>query len=445
MRSNARTRMFPPRRHVHRSLAVGLTAVLATGLLASCSSDDDGEGGGGGDEQITLNVGLFGSIQFEAAELYAEYEELHPNINIEQTSVQENQDYITQLRNRLTQNSGLADIQAIEVGNIAEMAGDLSPRWIDFNEYDVDLSHFQEWKVAQATDPEGRVIGLGYDIGPMAICYRTDLFEEAGLPTDREELAELWDGSWENYLDVGDDFLAGTSSDAAFVDSAGSVFNAVVYGYDERFYNDAGELVYEESQAVQDAWDISVRAANTEGMTARLDQFTQDWDRAFANGDFATIACPAWMLSYIEEKAGPEGAGTWDVAAAPQASNWGGAFVGVPASAEHVDEAVELAAWLTAPEQQVKLFTRTNVFPSSAEAAADSEVVSVTSEYFNGAPTGQIFSDAAGEIPAAVIGPRDQTIQEGLTDGLVQIEQQGVSPDEAWDNTMSQLENALAE
>ncbi len=433
----------PPRRRTRRALAIGLTATLAATALAACSSDD--EGGSGEDEEITLSVGLFGTIAYEAAGLYDEYERLHPNITIEQTSPQENDDYIRQLRNRLTQNSGLSDIQAIEVGNIAEMTGELSPRWVDFNEYDVDLDHFQPWKVDQATDEEGRVIGLGYDIGPMAICYRTDLFEEAGLPTDREEVGELWAGDWNAFLDAGDDFVEGTSGDAAFVDSAASLFNAAVYGYDENFYNEAGETIYDESPAVQEAWDLSVRAAQTEGMSAQLDQFGQEWNRALANGDFATIACPAWMLGSIEEYAAEGGEGNWDVAAAPMASNWGGAFIGVPEAAEHKEEAIELAAWLSAPEQQAKIFAETAVFPSSAEATTLPEVQDATSAYFNDAPIGQIFSASAAEIPAAVIGPHTYTIQADFTNGLVQIEQQGASPEDAWDDTLASLDNAIAE
>jgi cellobiose transport system substrate-binding protein len=440
MRSTSRTSK-PPRRRWRRSLAIGMTATLATGLLAACGSDD----GGGDGDQVEISIGLFGTIAYEAAGLYDEYERTHPNITITQTSVQENADYITQLRNRLTQNSGLADIQAIEVGNIAEMTGELSPRWTDFNEFDVNMDHFQDWKVTQATDADGRTIGLGYDIGPMAVCYRTDLFEEAGLPTDREEVGALWDGDWGAYLDVGDDFLANTSSDAAFVDSAGSMFNAVVYGYEERYYDANGELVYEDSEAARDAWEQSVRVAETPGMSAQQQQFSQEWDRSFANGAFATIACPAWMLGYIQDKAGQDGMGNWDVAAAPQSSNWGGSFIGVPEAAENQEEAVELAAWLSAPEQQARLFESEGAFPSSEEAAGMPEVQDASSEYFNNAPIGQIFSDAAGEIPDATIGPRDQTIQETFTNGLVTIEQQGESADDAWQATLDELDNALAE
>ncbi len=39
------------------------------------------------------------------------------------------------------------------------------------------------------------------------MCYRTDLFEQAGLPTDREELAKKW-ATWDGYLDLGKQYKA---------------------------------------------------------------------------------------------------------------------------------------------------------------------------------------------------------------------------------------------
>ncbi|UED86189.1 ABC transporter substrate-binding protein [Streptomyces profundus] len=444
MRDRARISYRPSRRST-RMFAVGIAATLATGLLAGCGSDDDDGGDGDGDSQVTLRVGVFGQFGFEEAGLYEEYEALNEHVTIEQDSIAENGDYITQLRTRLAQNSGLLDIQAIEVGNIAEMTGDLNGRWVDFNEYEgVDTGHFLPWKLDQATSEDGRVIGLGTDIGPTGICYRTDYFEEAGLPTDRAEVSALFT-DWEAYLAVGEEFAANGPADVAYLDSAGGMFNAVVSAYEERYYSADGEINYQETEAVQTAWDLSVQAAEA-GLTDKQQQFQDEWNSAFANGAFATVAsCPAWMLGYIQEHAGENGLGNWDVAQSPNPSNWGGSFIGVPEAGSNKEEAVKLAAWLTAPEQQAKLFSERGSFPSSSEAHELPAVLEATHEYFQDAPIGEIFTQAAAEIPTTIIGPSDQVIQENITNGLVALEQQGLSPDDAWSSVVSQLDNALAE
>ena len=51
------------------------------------------------------------------------------------------------------------------------------------------IGRYIDWKEKAATTPDGAVLGLGTDIGPMGICYRTDLLEQAGLPTDPAQLA----------------------------------------------------------------------------------------------------------------------------------------------------------------------------------------------------------------------------------------------------------------
>ena len=72
---------------------------------------------------------------------------------------------------------------------------------------EVDKSQFLPWKVSQATTKDGKTIALGTDIGPMAICYRKDLFEKAGLETDRAKLAEQWKGDWAKYVALGKDYF----------------------------------------------------------------------------------------------------------------------------------------------------------------------------------------------------------------------------------------------
>ncbi|WP_143673536.1 extracellular solute-binding protein, partial [Streptomyces griseiscabiei] len=130
------------------------------------------DGGGGGKTKITL--GLFGTAGFEESGLYKEYEKLNPDIDIEQTVVERNENYYPALLNHLTTGSGLQDIQMIEVGNIAEIVQTQSDKLLDLSKYG-KKSDYLEWKWQQATTSGGQTIAVGTDVGPMAICYRKDL------------------------------------------------------------------------------------------------------------------------------------------------------------------------------------------------------------------------------------------------------------------------------
>lgn len=424
-------------------LTVVMAAALATGLLAGCASDG---GSSSGDKQVTLSVGVFGVFGYKQAGLYDEYEKLNPNVKIKENSTERNEDYYPALLNRLSAGSGLADIQAIEVNNINELATIQPTKFVDMSKADgVDSDHYLPWKWDQAKAEGDRVIGLGTDIGPMGVCYRKDLFEKAGLPTERAEVGKLWEGDWGKYVDAGEKYTEKAPKGTSFMDGATGLYNGSVSSYAEKNYSEDGELIYKDSKAVKSSWKLAMRAVDGE-MTGKLKQFDTAWDQGYANGTFATVVCPSWMLGYIKEKAGAKNANQWDVAPAPMPANWGGAFLTVPEASKNKDEAVKLASWLTAPEQQAKLFEEQASFPSSTKALEMGAVKNAKHEYFDDAPIGKIFSDAAKDMPTVILGPKDQIIGQHLADGgILQVEQQGRSPDAAWKAAVKKIDDALDE
>ncbi|SOD62333.1 cellobiose-binding protein [Streptomyces zhaozhouensis] len=422
---------------------VAVAAALPLALVAGCSTSSGGGGGRSDDGDVTITMGLFGVMGFEETGILDRYEEENPGVTIEAEVAGDEQTYYTALQTHLAADSGLKDIQGIEIGRAKEIVDTRADSFADFSET-AGTDHFLPWKLNQMTTPDGRVLGLGTDIGPMAVCYRKDMFEAAGLPTDREEVAALWEGDWARYVEVGEEFMANTPDpDLSYMDSSSGLFNAMVYGSPEQFYDAEGELIYDENPAVLDAWDLATEAA-TSGMTAALRQYQPEWDPGLANSTFATAVCPAWMLAHISEKAGPDNAGNWDIARAPVGANWGGSFLSVVEDSPVRDEAMELVAWLTAPEQQEYIFQELGNFPSSDAAIESDGVTGTTSEYFNDAPIGQIFGAAAQEIPdEQVLGRKDGTIKDAFTQGLQLIESQGRSPDDAWSATEDNIARAI--
>nr|BBJ53375.1 hypothetical protein SAVMC3_60040 [Streptomyces avermitilis] len=209
---------------VRRAVVLAAVASLGAGLLAGCA-DDSGDGASDGSSsdgkgKTTLTLGLFGTQGFKEAGLYTEYEKLHPDIKITDNVVERNENYYPALLNHLTTNSGLMDVQAVEVGNIAEIVATQADKLVDMSKVSgVDKSKWLDWKWAQATTKDGRTVGLGTDVGPMAICYRKDLFEKAGLPTDREEVGKLWAGDWSKLVDAGEKYKAKAPKGTTFMDS----------------------------------------------------------------------------------------------------------------------------------------------------------------------------------------------------------------------------------
>src|SRR5690606_24665702 len=124
---------------------------------------------------------------------------------------------------------------------------------------------------------------------------------------------------------------------------------------------------------VQELYNQVLEASMDRGLSAHLGQWSDDWFASFQGPTFATMACPGWMLGIIEGNAAGV---SWDIADVfpGGGGNWGGSFLTVPVGSANTDEAIRLAAWLTAPEQQIKAFEAKGTFPSQVEALASPDL-----------------------------------------------------------------------
>ena len=209
----------------------------------------------------TLTVGLFGTFGFKEAGLWDAYKKVCPNITIKEDVVEQSADYWTRLKTRLASGSGLDDVQAIEIGFVADVVQNHADQFVNWNTVPnaaADKAEFYPWKWQLATTSDGKTtVGLGTDIGPEAICYRSDLLKQAGLPSDPETLATKWT-TWDDFIDFGKQYEASTTkpSGSHFVDSAASIFSTAVYQGDKAYANADGETDVENSDGVQTAWEL---------------------------------------------------------------------------------------------------------------------------------------------------------------------------------------------
>jgi cellobiose transport system substrate-binding protein len=417
------------------SAPVGATSAPATTAASSAPASAPAAGGA----PQTITIGLFGTFGFKEAGLYDAYMKLHPNITIKEDDVEQSADYYKALQTHLAAGSGLDDIQAIEIGFVADVTANHADQFVDFNSLPEGAqlkSTFYPWKWAMATTSDNKTVGLGTDAGPEAMCYRPDLLKAAGLPSDRAALNATW-STWQGFINFGKQYVAKTHK--PFLDSAASIFNAAVTQGTEGYDNSSGKPDVKNSDGVTTAWSLATSAAQAK-ITAGLSQFSTPWNQAFANGAFAAISCPSWMLGYITSEAGQAVSGDWDVASLPGgAANWGGSWLGVPKAGKNQAAAEALAEWLTAPAQQITMWTSQQHFPSSSTAAQDPAVAAATSDYFNKAPIGQIFGDSASKLKQQPIGPYDTQIQSDIDTSLTNVETKGEAPAKAFNEALANI------
>jgi cellobiose transport system substrate-binding protein len=428
------------------AVAATLAAMLA--LATACGGNDEKNSGPSGaaqaPEKVTLTVDIFGEFGYE--QLYKQYMAAHPNVTIKQRKVSTLDDYKPRLQQWIATGSGAGDVVALEEG-ILPLYMQQASKFVNLYDYGGRSlqGNFLPWKWQMGIAPNGQLIGLGTDIGPLGMCYRTDLFKKAGLPTARDEVSKLWP-SWDAFFTTGQKFQAKVPK-TKWLDGPTAILRTTVLqnagaGPGYSFFDKSNNLVFETNPAVKQAFDTTLKFEQAK-MTSDMAIFTPPWQTALKRDTFATLPCPSWMLGGIEQFSGSFGKGKWDVAAVPGNSGyWGGSWLAVPKQSKHAKEAAELAAFLTSAQGQVAAFKDKNTFPSSPQAEQDPAVSGAKSAYFNDAPTGQIFGTMAAQVKPVYLGPKNEDVRQAVENVLIAVGQGKVKPGDAWSKAVDEAKKA---
>jgi len=424
-----------PSRFRRGVIAVASVATLSLAMTA-CGGSSGGAKAADPNQKVTLKVQDFGLFGYQA--LYKQYEAAHPNVKIVESAEGDLGKYTTALTQHIAAGSGAGDVVAIEEGSIIQFL-QAPDKFVNFQKYGSNAmkGNWLDWKYQQGTTADGTdTIGLGTDVGGLAMCYRKDLFKAAGLPTDRDQVSALWP-TWQAYMDTGKKFQAGTKGKAKFLDSATNTYNSILMqvagdspGY--TYFDRNNNFVMDTNPAVKSAWDTTDQLL-VAGLSAKLTSFTNEWNAGFKNGAFATIACPAWMGGYIKGQAGDAGNGKWDIASVPGGSgSWGGSFLAVPTQSKHQAQAIDLAKFLSNPAGQLAAFNAVGNLPSSPQDEQSPALLNFKNAYFSNAPSGAIFSKGAANLKPVYLGAKNQAVRDSVENDLRSVEQGKRSSAQGW-------------
>ena len=300
--------------------------------------------------------------------------------------------------------SGAPDISAIDEGFIVQFRNqaDKFVNLLDKGGADVRVEVPALEVEGVDVAPTARQIGLGTDVGGLAMCYRSDLFKKAGLPTDRDAVSELWP-TWDDFINVGKQYVAKTGK--KFVDSGTNMFNPVLAQQPVGFFDEQEQLQMDGGPKV--ALDVSMKAIQA-GISANLASFQPNWDQGFKKDQFAVLACPAWMLGHIQDTA-PDQKGKWDIAAIPGGGgNWGGSWWTIPEQGKHATRRPTSSSGWSQPEQQIEVFKTVGNLPSQPALYKDPAVLDFKKEFFSNAPDRPDLRRDRGEPEAAVPGQEER-------------------------------------
>jgi cellobiose transport system substrate-binding protein len=419
----------PWRRRQALAAVLVVAAIAAVGFAASSAS------GKANAPEVTITVSLFGDFGYK--DLYKQYEAAHPGVTIKE-SIQDFAVHHSNLAKSVATGAGAADVEAIEVGFIASFKAQ-PDKFVNLRQYGAGAlkSRWLSWKWAQGLGRKGEVVGLGTDVGSLAICYRRDLFQKAGLPTSRADVSRLWP-TWRAFIQAGQRFQAKAPKGVTFFDSGSNVYNAIIGQATPAYYDASGKVIVATNPKVKAAWDLTMLGI-ANGESAGFAAFSNDWNTGYKKGSFATVTCPAWMMGYIQGQA-PATKGKWDIAATPgTGGNWGGSYLAVPKQSKNAAVAADLVKFLTSPASEAYVFKQTGNLPSQPALLKSKAVAGFKNPFFNNAPVGQIFANSALRLKPQIIGPQQGAIQTAASNAIQRVEQKKQSPAKSWEQFLKDV------
>jgi cellobiose transport system substrate-binding protein len=394
-------------------------------------------------DQVIINFSYWGEPGIFDAEtgssLEEQYESIRPWVDIVPVAMEYTAHH-DRLFQSLALGSGAPNVVMLDEGYIIH-AVDNSDGFV--NLLDLGAGQYEDdylpWKWQEAASADGSVVvGLGADGGGLALCYRKDLFEAAGLPSDREDVSAAVGDSWDDFIAFGQEYEEATRK--YFVDNATNVLNPAIWqlGTGHAYYDRDDEL---DMDNIKPAFDTALDVIDA-GISAGIGAWSPEWNAGFTNGDFAVLPCPAWMLGYIQNQIDEDTFdGQWDVADIPgPGGNWGGSFFTIPkqGTAYEQQEAYHFVEWLIQPEQQMKTMAETGNLPSQTALLQSDEIATLTNEFFNDAPYGEIYAKTVLDIPGPVYHSRCGGVVRTVVETVLNDIQHSMLDGERsrWDNTV---------
>lgn len=418
----------------------GSSTAESPGGGSSSEGTDNTKEGTESTEKIELSFWSLGTTNYE--DLAKEYTKEHPNITFKFQNTSDQTAHHNNLTTALSAGSGAPDIFQLE---IAFMERYINNQDKFYNLYDLgakDLEgNYLEWKWKQATSVDGSFqLGLPTDIGPTVVYYRTDLAEQAGLPTDPDGFSAAID-SWDKFASVAKDFTGKTGK--PFADLTDLVYNGVRdQSPDQIYFNkEDGSFIGDNNPQVRKAYDFTVKGIQ-EGWIGNWILWSPEWQKAINDGDFGVMLGPAWIAGTIRNA--KDTAGKWQIAQLPEgAGNWGGSFLTLPKEGKHSKEAFEFISWVLNKENQLKSFKDSGLFPSIPAVYSEPSFTEEKDEFFGGQVISEAYAKSAERIKPVYYGPLHDQTDTIIKNALKNVLEKKADPQKEWESAMKQIKTLV--
>lgn len=361
--------------------------------------------GGGGDKNAaesdnTITVWAW-DVALKQLQASAEkFKETHPDVEFQFEEMGTEQIY-TKLATTLNTGKGLADVILLEGEQVSGYASKYPDGFADLSDI-VNNDDYLPVKIGEVTVND-KVVGFPWDAGPVALFYRTDYFEQAGVnPEDIK--------TWDDFIEAGKKVTATCKTPSGEpvkmlpIAPNGSNFWKLLLTEKGAGYFDAEGNTAVNSPEALECMEMAKKIYDADIALNYTDW--AEYEGVVVNQSVATIPEAVWMIGTIKDK-GPDQSGKWGVMSLPvfpgdepSGSTNGGSDIVIPAASANVDIAKEFVQFaMTDVDLQADGFVNYGLFPSYIPAY-DAEVFTEPDEFFGGQKIYETFIELGKKVPA---------------------------------------------
>lgn len=336
--------------------------------------------------------------------LLPDFYKLHPDIRIEWKIMQPQQVRQNMLL-AISSGTGAPDVFGAEsswVGQLIAAGGiwDVTERALPFK----DKFNAFKW---QDVTLNGRIYGMPWDSGPVALYYRRDILQKAGLPSDPAGVADTF-ATWEQYYELSKKIHAATKAymfALAKANNDARDWEKLAWQQAAGYFDEQGRVILDKRPENLAALEFLARFWK-DGTVQDAQPWTPAWYAGFADGTVATHFGAVWMGGFLKTWIAPKAAGNFGVVPLPawkpggvRTSNDGGSNLVITQQSKYKEAAWTFVEYVTANrDAQIKAWETMDSFPAF-EPAYDAPFAAEPDPYFGGQPYRLVFVELARQIP----------------------------------------------
>jgi lactose/L-arabinose transport system substrate-binding protein len=406
-------------RATRRLFVAGLTAALTLLVSVNGSAGMGTAAGPNSTKDTTLTIWGWG-VAIDGLKLVDDgFKKKYPDVELKYVVRSPTETY-RQIQLAISAGSGAPDVSLVEDSHLAQLVklGALSDVTSRVKPYRNLIAAYR-WKEATRN---GRIYAMPWDSGPVAVFYRRDVFQRAGVNPNKIN-------TWTQYYQAALKIKRTTGVPMWPQPTARNdarLFEILLWQQGLGYVNGKGGVILDKDARIQRTLEYMGKFWKG-GLSLNQEWWTDPWYKSFADGDVATIPEAVWMGTFFKSFIAPKAVGKWGVFRLPawtrggsRAANDGGSALAV-----FNQSANKTAAWnyiqyhLGRADVQVQIYAKTDLFPG-LQSAYRTPLFKAGDPYFGGQRVRELFVDIAKKIPKAGVYSSDYQQMNSLMQTEIQ-------------------------